>query len=141
MSDRINDDTNRLVGILTRDDAAQAAVAEARIAGAALVALTMPALCERVWVLRSRYRHAPADIAEAVRRLTRAANVAVDRPAVEAGLAALEAGGDFADSVIAYEGAWLGADTFASFDRRAVALLHSAGVAAEWLMSGDTIPD
>ena len=134
MSDRINDDTNRLVGILTRDDAAQAAVAEARIAGAALVALTMPALCELVWVLRSRYRHAPTDIAEAVRRLTRAANVAVDRPAVEAGLAVLEAGGDFADGVIAHEGAWLGADTFVSFDRRAVELLQGRGVAAEWLV-------
>lgn len=29
-------------------------------------------------------------------------------PAAEAGLALLEAGGDFADGVIAYEGSWLG---------------------------------
>ncbi len=28
----------------------------------------------------------------------------------------LDAGGDFADGVIAYEGQWLGADTFVSFD-------------------------
>jgi predicted nucleic-acid-binding protein len=35
----------------------------------------------------------------------------------------LHAGGDFADGLIAYEGKWLGADTFVSFDRKAVALL------------------
>lgn len=47
-------------------------------------------------------------------------NVVMNRPAVEAGLALLEAGGDFADGAIAYEGSWLGADTFVSFDRKAV---------------------
>ena len=41
-----------------------------------------------------------------------AANVEGNRPAVEAGLAAPEAGGDFTDGVIAYEGAWLGGETF-----------------------------
>ncbi len=40
-----------------------------------------------------------------------APNVVVNRPAAEAGLALLDAGGDFADGVIAYEGSWLGADT------------------------------
>jgi hypothetical protein len=34
-------------------------------------------------------------------------NVIVNRPAVEAGLALLEAGGDFADGVIVYEGSRL----------------------------------
>jgi predicted nucleic-acid-binding protein len=46
-----------------------------------------------------------------------------DRAAVEAGLASLRAGGDFADGVIAHEGRRMGADVFVSFDRRAVALL------------------
>jgi len=32
----------------------------------------------------------------------------VHRPAVEAGLALLDAGGDFADATIVYEGRWLG---------------------------------
>ncbi len=50
-------------------------------------------------------------------------NVLVNRPAVELGLSVLEAGGDFADGVIAYDGAFLGAETFVSFDRKAVALL------------------
>ena len=38
--------------------------------------------------------------------------IVVNRPAVKAGLAILDAGGDFADGIIAYEGRWLGADTF-----------------------------
>jgi predicted nucleic-acid-binding protein len=52
---------------------------------------------------------------------------------VEAGLAQLEAGGDFADAVIANEGQWLGGHIFMSFDRQAVALLQMRGVAAELL--------
>ena len=50
-----------------------------------------------------------------------------NRPATEAGLSLLEAGGDFADGVIAYEGAWLGAETFVSFDKKAVCLLNRQG--------------
>jgi hypothetical protein len=51
-------------------------------------------------------------------------NVALDRPAVDAASAILDAGGDFADGVIAYEGAWQGGEAFVSFDKKAVAL-HS----------------
>ncbi|EGG79200.1 transposase subfamily [Gluconacetobacter sp. SXCC-1] len=51
----------------------------------------------------------------------------MNRPAVEAGLALLEAGGDFADGVIAHEGVWLGGETFVSFDKKAVSLLKKQG--------------
>ncbi len=51
----------------------------------------------------------------------------VDRPAVEAGLVVLEAGGDFADGVIAFDGRRLGGWTFASFDRKAVELVAASG--------------
>jgi predicted nucleic-acid-binding protein len=51
----------------------------------------------------------------------------VNRPAAEAGLAQLDAGGDFADGVIAHEGSWLGADTFISFDKTAVKLMEARG--------------
>jgi predicted nucleic-acid-binding protein len=61
------------------------------------------------------------------------ANVAVNRRAAEAGLALLDAGGDFADGVIAYEGNWLGADTFVSFDKRAVKLMQAQGAVAQVL--------
>jgi predicted nucleic-acid-binding protein len=65
--------------------------------------------------------------------LVRALNVVVNRPAAEAGLAILEAGGDFADGVIAYEGSWLGADTFISFDKKTVKLMESSGGSARLL--------
>jgi predicted nucleic-acid-binding protein len=48
-------------------------------------------------------------------------------------LAHLEAGGDFADGVIAFEGAALGADTFVSFDRSAVKLALAQGLNAKLL--------
>ncbi|HET6194925.1 MAG TPA: hypothetical protein VFE12_04185 [Acetobacteraceae bacterium] len=54
----------------------------------------------------------------------------MNRPAAEAGLAMLEAGGDFAVGVIAYECRGLGAETFVSFDTLAVALMTAQGDAA-----------
>ena len=60
-------------------------------------------------------------------------NVVVNQPAVEAGLALLDKGGDFADGVIAYEGEWLGADEFVSFDKKAVSLLKAQGKRARLL--------
>jgi predicted nucleic-acid-binding protein len=45
----------------------------------------------------------------------------------------LDAGGDFADGVIAYEGRWLGAETFVSFDKKAVEMLAAQGQAARLL--------
>jgi gamma-glutamyltranspeptidase len=47
-------------------------------------------------------RRKPADVSAAIKALLAAANVKVNRLAVEAGLALLDAGGDFADGVIAY---------------------------------------
>jgi hypothetical protein len=58
------------------------------------------------------------------------ANVVVNRPAAEAGLALLDAGDDFPDGVIAYEGNWLGADAFVSFDKKAVKLMKAKGGSA-----------
>lgn len=51
-----------------------------------------------------------------IHALLAAATVETNRPAVEAGLSVLEAGGDFADGVIACEGNWLDGETFVSFD-------------------------
>ena len=62
-----------------------------------------------------------------------AANVEVNRPAVELGLLVFEAGGDFADGIIAYEGNWLGGETFVSLDEKAVALLSAQGQSARIL--------
>jgi predicted nucleic-acid-binding protein len=91
------------------------------------VVLTLPALCEFVWVTRRGYRRQAAEIADAMRELLAAPSVVVDRPAAEAGLTLLAAGGDFADGVIAFEGRRLGGEVFASFDRRAVDLVAAQG--------------
>jgi len=130
---KITADTNVLVRAMTGDDALQSGIAQAELANADVVALALPSLCELVWVLSRGYKVAPPDIAAAIRRLIDAANVVVNRPAAAAGLAMLEAGGDFADGVIAYEGNWLGADAFVSFDKRAVELLDAQGRAARLL--------
>lgn len=116
-------DTNVLVRVVVRDDPAQADVAATVLTNAELIAVALPCLCEFVWVLLRVYGFQHADAASAIRALLAAANVEVNRPAVEAGLLALDAGGDFAADVIAYEGNWLGGETFVSFDKQAVALL------------------
>ncbi|WP_439496901.1 type II toxin-antitoxin system VapC family toxin [Bosea sp. (in: a-proteobacteria)] len=120
---KITADTNVLVRAVTGDHEQQSKIAQAQLAGAETVALALPALCELVWVLSQGYKIPSSDIADTIRRLMNADNVAVNRPAVEAGLAQLDAGGDFADGVIAYEGRWLGADSFVSFDKKAVKLM------------------
>ena len=91
------------------------------------VAIDVHASCELAWVLARHHSRSRADIAATVRRLVAAPNVVVDRPAVAAGLAHLDAGGDFADGVIAHEGRQLGGDTFVSFDRKAVRLVAASG--------------
>jgi predicted nucleic-acid-binding protein len=126
-------DTNVLVRAVTEDQEQQSRAAQSALKKAELVAMPMPALCELVWVLSQGYKIPPTEIAEAIRRLINGANVVVNRPAAEAGLAVLDAGGDFADGVIAYEGKWLGADTFVSFDKRAVKLVEAQGGAARLL--------
>jgi predicted nucleic-acid-binding protein len=130
---KITADTNLLVRALTEDEPGQSKAAQTILRKADTVALTIPALCELAWVLSRGYKTPPSDIAEAIRRLVGGANVVVNRPALEAGLAMVDAGGDFADGVIAYEGNWLGADAFISFDKKAVKLLEAQGLRAELL--------
>jgi predicted nucleic-acid-binding protein len=130
---KIAADTNVLVRAVVRDDKMQAEAAARVLRNASLVAVAVSSLCEFVWVLRRMYGLPAAEVAAAIRALLEADNVEVDRPAVAAGLAMLDAGGDFADGVIAYEGKWLGAETFVSLDRRAVEMLSAAGVSARLL--------
>jgi predicted nucleic-acid-binding protein len=131
----ITADTTILVRALVADDPAQAAEASQLLRDASSIAVPLPVLCELVWVLKRVYGFAVADIGAAIRSLLAAGNVRLDRPAVEAGLALLEADGDFADGVIAHQGQWLGGEVFVSFDRQAVALLQQQGVAAELIRS------
>jgi predicted nucleic-acid-binding protein len=130
---KITADTNILVRTVVRDDEKQARMAMKLLKEAELIAVPAPVLCEFVWVLSRLYRFNHEEIVAALDALLEAANVVVDRPAVDAGLAVLKVGGDFADGLIAYEGEWLGAETFVSFDSRAVALLSKQGYRAKLL--------
>ena len=123
-------DTNVLLRVIVGDNARQSHAALKVMEQADLVAVSLHALCELVWVLHRRYEVSRADIAVAIRQLMNTQNIALNRPAVEAGLLVLDAGGDFADGVIAFEGQWLGGETFVSFDQKAVALLTAQGQSA-----------
>src|SRR5436309_1525139 len=100
------------------------------MARAEVLAIPVSSLCEFVWVLRSVYGYRASKIAEAIRALLSAENVETNLTAIDAVLALLDMGRDFADGVIAYEGRWLGAETFVSFDRKAVVMLVGMGVSA-----------
>jgi predicted nucleic-acid-binding protein len=130
---KITADTNVLVRAAVQDDAHQARQAAKVLQQADLVAVPVPVVCELVWVLRRGYKKSVPDISAAIRCLMKSANVVMDRPAIEAGLTVLDAGGDFADGVIAYEGEWLGGEEFVSFDANAVSVLRAKGGRARLL--------
>ena len=127
---KVTVDTNVLVRAAVGDHPTQSPAAARALRAASLIAVTNAALCEFVWVLCRGYQRQPRDVAEAVRRLLATDTVVADRPAVAAGLAFLEAGGDFADGVIAHQGRQAGAETFLSFDRTACKLARKQGMEA-----------
>ena len=130
---KITVDTNVLVRLVMADDEAQSRVAAAALKSASLVAISVHSLCELCWVLGRNYGVSHADIAAALRRLAGASNAVVNLPAIDAGLAMLDAGGDFADGVISYDGRWLGGERFVSFDKKAIKLLGAQGKDAQLL--------
>jgi predicted nucleic-acid-binding protein len=130
---KITVDTNILVRAVVRDEKRQSDAAAKLLQEAELIAVSLPCLCEFVWVPRRVYGFARPDIAAAVEALLDADNVATNRQAVDAGLTMLGAGGDFADGVIAFEGRWLGGETFISFDKKAVSLVATTEQRAQTL--------
>lgn len=127
---KVSLDTNVLLRLVVDDDEAQRRRAVDVLEQAELVAISVHALCEFAWVLDRSYGTRRADISAAIRLVLGMRNVAVNRPAIQAGLNVLDAGGDFADGVIAFDGLWLGAETFVSFDRPAVRFLEAQGTIA-----------
>jgi predicted nucleic-acid-binding protein len=126
-------DTNLLVRLAVDDDPHQRRVAAAAVAEAEAVIVSRHAICEMIWGLGQSYGFSKPEIAAAVQRLCGIEKVVLDRAAVNAGLAAMEAGADFADGVIAYEGRWLGGEVFVSFDKKAVAAIAKQGMKAKLL--------
>jgi predicted nucleic-acid-binding protein len=133
---RITADTNVLVRAVVMDDPVQGAIAAEALLEADVVAVTLPALCEFVWVLTRGYKRSAGEVADAVRKLVESASVLVDRPAADAGLAMLERGGDFADGVIAFEGRRAGGLVFTTFDTKAAAMVQATGADARLLGKG-----
>ncbi len=126
-------DTNVLIRAVVQDDRIQSDIAAKLLLEADLITVALPSLCEFVWVLRRVYGFPDTDIITAIRALLEANKVKMNNPAVETGLSVLKAGGDFADGVIAYEGSWLGGETFVSFDKKAIRILSSQGLSVRLL--------
>jgi predicted nucleic-acid-binding protein len=130
---KITPDSNVLLRAVLLDDPAQGLAAATALQNAELIAITLPALCEFVWVLRQGRKTPRGIVAAKIRALLESERVEADRATIEIGLAVLEAGGDFADGVIAYEGSRLGAETFLTFDRSAAELVARSGISATLL--------
>lgn len=130
---RLIADTNLIVRVLTQDNPHQSATAARVLSEADLVVFSIVALCETVWTLRSRYRWRTAEIAEALRTLLSDPRIECDRDLAHRGLAMLDAGGDFADAVIAGDGRRYANAPVATFDREAARLLTEQGVSVTLL--------
>jgi predicted nucleic-acid-binding protein len=126
-------DTNVLLRAALEDDPGQSPQAKRLLEESELVIVSRHAICEFVWVLGRSYKLPQAEIATAISKLLNSRNVIADDLAIDAGFRVMEAGADFADGVIAYEGRWLGGETFVSFDKKAVAALAKQGVQSRLL--------
>lgn len=127
---KITADTNLLVRMAINDDKVQARRAFRILTSSERIYLPLPAIVEFVWVLESVYDFTRQRVLDAVRMLIDSDSVATDITAVEVGLQVHAAGGDFADGVIASAGASMGAETFVSFDRKAVDRVARIGIPA-----------
>ncbi|OCJ66509.1 DNA-binding protein [Agrobacterium tumefaciens] len=115
---KISVDTNVLARAVLHDDAKQSCAASQLLKEASLIAVSLPGLCESVWILRRGAKLSKEDVAVTIRDLLDTGNVLMNRTAVDAELAILEA-----DGITAYEGIWLGGETFAPFDKQAIELV------------------
>lgn len=116
---RITADTNILVRATIKDETVQTEAARHLLITATHVVIPVTVFCEFAWVLGAGYRYKREQISIAIRQYLQADTVVTDRQAVEAGLAFLALGGDFADGAIAHQGRHLGGVYFASFDNEA----------------------
>ena len=130
---KVTADTNVLVRTIVMDDPAQARAAQAALAEAEIVVVTIPTLCELVWILARQYRNVTPDIARTIRILINSGKVVPVRRRVAGGRAWLAAGGACAAGGIAFEGARLDGGMFLSFDRKAVVLIEAQGDVARLL--------
>lgn len=119
-------DTNVLLRAMISDHEIESPQAQELLASNEIV-ISNQTFCEVVWVLRRLYKRRQAELIQAIQTWMEVENVVIDRAAVEAGLAFLKAGGDFADGIIEFEGRRLGGERLATFDRQAAAIVRSRG--------------
>lgn len=118
-------DTNVLVRLLVRDDKRQFAAARTLIDRASAsgepVLISLLAIMETEWVLRSRYQLDKTSIAQAFVGLLESADAVVEQePTLEEALYLWDLhSADFADCLLAARAAQLGCTRFATFDARA----------------------
>jgi predicted nucleic-acid-binding protein len=120
-------DTNVLMRAILDDDPVQTRASRLALRSADQVVIGRHAFCEMVWLLRQHYKMPKPEIVKVIHGYLEADNVITDTAAVQAGLDALEAGADFADGVIDFEGRWLGGETFVSFDKKTVSAIAGQG--------------
>jgi predicted nucleic-acid-binding protein len=125
---RVAIDTNVLVRFLTRDDERQAQLARSAIGSTDQVVVSTTVLCETVWVLSRAFKLPRRRIAEVLRAFVASDRVEVDRPDVEAGLAYLSRGHDFADAVILRHAEQSRVDRLVTFDRDFAGVSRSSAV-------------
>jgi len=117
-------DTNLIIRLIVDDDPAQADQVERLLDEADELVIATITLCEVVWVLRRGYRMPATVVAQALRDIARSRSLTLDRSALEAGLAMLERGGDFADGCILLEAERAKCDRLATFDQTLIDLSH-----------------
>ena len=138
---KISVDTNVLLRTVLRDDAEQAAAAEAVLAQATALAIPVPVLCEFSWVLRRNYDQTASQVADTIQAICTIETVVTDMPAVESGIRALRSGGDFADGAIARQGESLGGTVLVTFDRQALLVLRQSDLAAAETVGASSLSD
>ncbi|KPN72652.1 type II toxin-antitoxin system VapC family toxin [Neisseria sp. 83E34] len=121
-------DTNVLIRLLVGDDLEQQQKAIELFEMNHEIMISTTVLIETVWVLLRVYKTPRKMIVDQLRNfIVSVPNLVVKEDEIEAGLAVMENGGDFADGVNEYIGSQLGAEKFATFDKKAANILNELG--------------
>jgi len=127
---RIIADTNIILRLIKKDDDKQFDAAYKLLKESEEIIIPTYVFCEICWVLSQGYGLKSEALYEEIRLLSESDKVVFVEDEIEAGLAMLSNGGDFADGVNAYAGRKMSKcrAVFASFDRKAIRLLAKQGI-------------
>lgn len=117
-------DTNILVRFLVADDDNQHQKSVAVMEQVAGFVLPTTVLVETVWVLIQSYQLSKADVLAVLASFVdQAQKLIINHDEVQAGLAMLAVGGDFADGINQFLGKKMGGEVFVTFDKKAISKL------------------